>query len=109
MGYEDVVFFEGTKFLITGVAGFIGSNLAEAIVNMGYGVRGLENYSNGKKENIMELFNNKNFELIVGDIRDYDTCLQACEGIDYVLHQAALGSVPRSMREPLIYEDNNIK
>ena len=109
MGYGNVVFPGGTRFLITGAAGFIGSNLVEAILNLGYEVIGLDNYSNGKEENVKEFFERKGFAFLEGDIRDFDTCLQACEGIDYVLHQAALGSVPRSMREPLIYEDTNIK
>lgn len=109
MGYENVVFPERTKFLITGAAGFIGSNLVEAILNLGYEVIGLDNFSNGKKENIKEFFGREGFIFLEGDIRDFDTCLRACEGVDYVLHQAALGSVPQSMREPLIYEDNNIK
>lgn len=109
MGYENVVFPEGSKFLITGVAGFIGSNLAETIVKMGYEVRGLDNLSTGKLGNLESVMDNPNFKFINGDIRSSDTCGLACEGIDYVLHQAALGSVPRSMKEPLIYEDNNIK
>lgn len=109
MGYSNVRFDSNTKFLVTGAAGFIGSNLAEALLKMGYKVRGLDNFSNGKKENMAEFTNDGNFEFVEGDIRDFNTCLAACEGIDYVLHQAALGSVPRSMKEPLLYEDNNIK
>ncbi|HHW70101.1 MAG TPA: SDR family oxidoreductase [Clostridiales bacterium] len=109
MGYKNVSFPSGSKFLVTGAAGFIGSNLVEAILKLGYKVRGLDNFSNGKKENIEEFINNPHYEFINGDIRDFDTCLGACEGVDYILHQAALGSVPRSMKEPLIYEDNNIK
>jgi UDP-N-acetylglucosamine 4-epimerase len=109
MGYENVIFPKETKFLVTGSAGFIGSNLVEALLNMGYKVRGLDNFSTGKKENVEEFINNPNYEFIEGDIRDFETCLKACDEIDYVLHQAALGSVPRSMKEPLIYEDNNIK
>ncbi|MCH1624890.1 SDR family oxidoreductase [Fredinandcohnia quinoae] len=109
MGYENVTFPEGTKFLVTGAAGFIGSNLVKALLKMGYEVRGLDNFSTGKRENIQDFFHDSNFEFNEGDIRDFETCLHACESIDYVLHQAALGSVPRSMKEPLIYEDNNIK
>ncbi|WP_427337952.1 SDR family oxidoreductase [Caloranaerobacter sp. DY30410] len=109
MGYENVIFPKRTKFLVTGAAGFIGSNLVEALLNMGYKVRGLDNFSTGKKENVEEFIDNPNYEFIEGDIRDFETCLRACDGIDYILHQAALGSVPRSMKEPLIYEDNNIK
>lgn len=109
MGYENVIFPKETKFLVTGAAGFIGSNLVEALLNMGYQVRGLDNFSTGKIENVEEFINNPNYEFIEGDIRKFETCLRVCNRIDYVLHQAALGSVPRSMKEPLIYEDNNIK
>ncbi|GAB1793262.1 SDR family oxidoreductase [Priestia megaterium] len=109
MGYENVNFPKETSFLVTGAAGFIGSNLVEALINKGYKVRGLDNFSTGRKENVEEFINEDNYEFIEGDIRDFKTCQTACEGIDYVLHQAALGSVPRSMKEPLIYEDNNIK
>lgn len=109
MGYKEIEFPKNTKFLVTGAAGFIGSNLVEAILNLGYQVRGLDNFSTGRKQNVEEFLNNPNYEFIEGDIRDFETCLHVCDGIDYVLNQAALGSVPRSMREPLIYEDNNIK
>lgn len=109
MGYEDIKFEEKSKFLVTGAAGFIGSNLVEAILKLGYQVRGLDNFSTGRRENGKELIKNPNYEFVEGDIRDLPTCLSACEGIDYVLNQAAFGSVPRSMREPLLYEDNNIK
>ena len=109
MGYENIKFKEGARFLITGGAGFIGSNLCEAIVKMGYRVRCLDNFSTGKKENISELMRNDNFELVEGDIRDLDTCMKACEGIDYVSHQAAWGSVPRSIEMPLLYEEINIR
>lgn len=109
MGYQDLEFSDDSVFLITGAAGFIGSNLVEALLDLGYEVRGIDNFSNGRKENIEEFMGNENFNFIEGDIRDYNTCLKAAENVDYILHQAALGSVPRSMREPLIYEDNNIK
>jgi UDP-N-acetylglucosamine/UDP-N-acetylgalactosamine 4-epimerase len=109
MSYKNIIFPEGTRFLVTGAAGFIGSNLVEAILKLGYKVRGLDNFSTGKKENITEFTNNRNFEFVEGDIRDYETCLIACKDVDFILHQAALGSVPRSISEPLIYEDNNIK
>ncbi|MDK2934956.1 MAG: UDP-N-acetylglucosamine/UDP-N-acetylgalactosamine 4-epimerase [Clostridiales bacterium] len=109
MGYENVIFPKETKFLVTGAAGFIGSNLVEALLNMGYQVRGLDNFSIGKKENVEEFIDNPNYEFIEGDIRNFETCLSACEGIDYVLHQAAWGSVPRSIDMPLLYEEINIK
>lgn len=109
MGYENIRFPEGTKFLVTGSAGFIGSNLVEAILNLGYQVKGLDNLSTGKKENIEEFINNSNYEFIEGDIRNLDTCMKACEGVDFVLHQAAWGSVPRSIEMPLLYEEINIK
>lgn len=109
MGYNDLKFPEGSKFLVTGSAGFIGSNLVEAILKLGYKVRGLDNFSTGKKENVEEFIENPNYELIEGDIRDLDTCMKACEGVDFVLHQAAWGSVPRSIEMPLIYEEINIK
>lgn len=109
MGYKDINFPEGTKFLVTGAAGFIGSNLIEAILKLGYEVRGLDNYSTGKRENIDLFMENPNFEFIEGDIRNIDTCMKACEGIDYVLNQAAWGSVPRSIEMPLLYEEINVK
>ncbi|MCM3763935.1 SDR family oxidoreductase [Neobacillus niacini] len=109
MGYENLKFPEGSKFLVTGSAGFIGSNLVEAILKLGYKVRGLDNFSTGKKENVEEFLDNSNYEFIEGDIRDFDTCMKACDGIDYVLNQAAWGSVPRSIEMPLFYEEINIK
>lgn len=109
MGYTDVKFPKESSFLVTGGAGFIGSNICEAILKMGHRVKCLDNFSTGKKENIQPFLKNSNFELIEGDIRDYDTCLNACEGIDYVSHQAAWGSVPRSIKMPLLYEEINIR
>ena len=109
MEIKNVKFPENTKFLVTGGAGFIGSNLTEAILNLGYKVRVLDNFSTGKRENIEGFLNNENFELIEGDIRDIETCRKACEGIDYVLHQAAWGSVPRSIKMPVLYEEINVK
>ena len=98
------------KYLITGGAGFIGSNIAENLINDGHYVRVLDNFSSGKESNLefaKGLGRNK-FALIRGDIRDKDTCDKACRGIDYVLHQAALRSVPRSMKDPQSYNDVNI-
>ncbi len=109
MGYENIRFPEGSKFLVTGSAGFIGSNLVEAILKLGYKVRGLDDFSTGKKENVEMFLDNPNYEFIEGDIRNLDTCMKACEGIDFVLNQAAWGSVPRSIEMPLFYEEVNIK
>ena len=109
MGIKNIKFPENTKFLVTGGAGFIGSNLTEAILNLGYKVRVLDNFSTGKRENIEGFLNDENFELLEGDIRDIETCRKACEGVDYVLHQAAWGSVPRSIKMPVLYEEINVK
>ncbi|MDK2584497.1 SDR family oxidoreductase [Romboutsia sedimentorum] len=109
MGFQNIHFPKGTRFLVTGGAGFIGSNLIEALLNKGYFVRALDNFSIGKKENIEEFMNDKNFEFIKGDIRDIQICQDVCKGIDYILHQAAWGSVPRSIEMPLLYEEINIK
>jgi UDP-N-acetylglucosamine 4-epimerase len=109
MGYEDILFDKNSLFLVTGGAGFIGSNLCEVLINNGYKVRCLDNLSTGKKENMNDFIKHPNFEFINGDIRDYETCNKACEEVDYVLHQAAWGSVPRSIEMPLLYEEINIK
>ncbi|WP_271397033.1 SDR family oxidoreductase [Salinicoccus roseus] len=109
MGYEKVEFPEGTTFLVTGAAGFIGSNLVEALLKKGFKVRGLDNLSTGRIQNVKEFLSDERFEFIEGDIRDIETCKYTSENIDYILHQAALGSVPRSIKEPLLYEENNIK
>ncbi|WP_215114278.1 SDR family oxidoreductase [Exiguobacterium sp. s70] len=109
MGYENVIFEENSLFLVTGGAGFIGSNLCEAILNKGYRVRCLDNLSTGNREHVDMFLHHQNYEFMEGDIRDLDTCLKACEGVDFVLHQAAWGSVPRSIEMPLLYEDINIK
>ena len=109
MSYNELVFPENSTFLVTGGAGFIGSNLCEAILKMGHRVKCLDNFSTGKRENIESFLENPNFELIEGDIRDYDTCLSACQGVDYVSNQAAWGSVPRSIEMPLLYEEINIR
>jgi UDP-N-acetylglucosamine/UDP-N-acetylgalactosamine 4-epimerase len=99
----------GTRVLVTGGAGFIGSNLAEAFLERGLRVRCLDNFSTGKRENVAPFLSNPGFEFIEGDIRSPETCLAACEGMDYVSHQAAWGSVPRSIAMPLPYEDNNTR
>lgn len=109
MGYQNIIFPENSLFLVTGAAGFIGSNLCEAILNMGYKVRALDDLSTGKQKNIDMFLDNPNYEFIKGDIKDLDTCMKACEGVDYVLNQAAWGSVPRSIEMPLFYCANNIQ
>ena len=108
MSNNKYSFEKDSSFLVTGGAGFIGSNLVEKILNLGYKVRVLDNFSAGKKRNIEEFLDNSSFELIEGDIRDLATCQQACDGVDYVLHQAALGSVPRSINNPRTTNDVNI-
>ena len=108
MGYRNVTFDKDSVFLVTGGAGFIGSNICEALIDMGYTVRCLDNLSTGKYENIEPLAENERFTFIKGDIRDLDTCMEATKGIDYVLNQAAWGSVPRSIEMPLLYEEINI-
>jgi len=96
------------KILVTGGAGFIGSNLIEAILKKGNKVICLDNFATGKRENLNAFQNNSNFKLIEGDIRNLDDCHKATHGVDYVLHQAALGSVPRSINDPITSNDVNV-
>lgn len=109
MSYQDITFEKGTVFLVTGGAGFIGSNLCEALLAMGCTVRCLDDLSTGKYENIEPFLKEERFTFIKGDIRDLETCKKAAEGADYVLNQAAWGSVPRSIEMPLLYEEVNIR
>ena len=99
---------EKKSILITGGAGFIGSNLCEYFLNKNYKVVCLDNLATGHLYNIQPFFSNDNFTFIEGDIRDLETCHKALENIDYVLHQAALGSVPRSLKDPITSNDVNV-
>ena len=108
MGYKEITFDRDSVFLVTGGAGFIGSNLCEALTDMGYRVRCLDDLSTGREENVKMFMDRENYTFIQGDIKDLDTCMRACDGVDFVLNQAAWGSVPRSIEMPLFYEQNNI-
>ena len=108
MGYHNLKFEKDSVFLVTGGAGFIGSNLCEALTDLGYQVRCLDDLSTGKEKNVQMFMDRPNYTFIKGDIKDLETCIKACDGVDYVLHQAAWGSVPRSIEMPLFYEQNNI-
>lgn len=96
------------NILVTGGAGFIGSNLCEYLINSGANVRCLDNLSTGNINNINNLISAKNFTFVEGDIRDLKTCINSCKNIEYVLHQAALGSVPRSINDPITTNEVNI-
>ncbi|HSK67853.1 MAG TPA: SDR family oxidoreductase [Candidatus Limnocylindria bacterium] len=109
MGTDGGQAAPGAGVLVTGGAGFIGSNLVEAFLERGFRVRCLDDFSTGKRENVAPFLPNPRFELIEGDVRSLDTCLTACQGMDYVSHQAAWGSVPRSIAMPLQYEDINTR
>ena len=100
--------FSNNKVLVTGGAGFIGSNLCEALLEKGNKVVCLDNFATGKRENLERVLKHVNFTLIEGDIRKLDDCLKATKDIDYVLHQAALGSVPRSIKDPITSNDVNV-
>lgn len=97
-----------SKILITGGAGFIGSNLCDYFISKGNQITVLDNFSTGFRHNIEHLQENLDFKLIEGDIRNLKTCKQACENVDYVLHQAALGSVPRSINDPITSNEVNV-
>ena len=108
MGYHNLQFPENSLFLVTGGAGFIGSNLCEAILSLGYRVRCLDDLSTGKQANVDLFIENPKYEFVQGDIKNIDTCMEACKDVDFVLNQAAWGSVPRSVEMPLFYCANNI-
>jgi UDP-N-acetylglucosamine 4-epimerase len=101
---------ENTKktILITGGAGFIGSNMCEYFLSKNYKVVCLDNFATGHRHNLKDFINNKNFNLIEGDIRNAVDCQHAAQGVDYILHQAALGSVPRSINDPVTTNDVNV-
>jgi UDP-N-acetylglucosamine 4-epimerase len=99
---------ENKKILVTGGAGFIGSNLCESLLKNGNKVICLDNFTTGNPENVYPFLSNKNFRLIIGDIRCMDDCRKACESVDYILHEAALGSVPRSIKDPLTSNEVNV-
>jgi UDP-N-acetylglucosamine 4-epimerase len=96
------------RILVTGGAGFIGSNLCEALLEKGNQVICMDNFATGKRENLTQLLKNPNFTLIEGDIRNLEDCMKATTGVDYVLHQAALGSVPRSIKDPITSNAVNV-
>ncbi len=108
MNTEQLEYLSSSKILVTGAAGFIGSNLCEALVDIGSTVVGLDNFATGHKKNLSVLLENSNFTFIEGDIRNLEDCHKACQGVDYVLHQAALGSVPRSINDPITSNDVNV-
>lgn len=114
--YEEVkkkIKEQPSTWLVTGVAGFIGSNLLESLLELDQKVVGLDNFITGHQYNLDEVRQTvgdekwKNFKFVEGDIVDIDTCRKVCSGVDYVLHQAAIGSVPRSIEDPLLYHKNN--
>jgi len=100
--------FSNNKVLVTGGAGFIGSNLCEELLRLGNKVVCLDNFATGKRENLEQFLKDSNFTIIEGDIRKLEDCLKATKDVDYVLHQAALGSVPRSIKDPITSNDVNV-
>lgn len=108
MNSKQFELLDSSKVLVTGGAGFIGSNLCETLLGLNATVVCLDNFATGKKENLSAFRDNSNFTLIEGDIRNLEDCKKAVEGVDYVLHEAALGSVPRSINDPITSNDVNI-
>src|SRR4051812_10724862 len=101
------------RWLVTGAAGFIGSNITKTLLELGQHVVGLDNFSSGYQRNIDQAIaesdgNGGTFRLVNGDIEDLAACRDACAGIDYVIHQAAIGSVPRSMEDPIAVNRSNV-
>ena len=96
------------KYLVTGGAGFIGSHIVEELLNRGNYVRVLDNFSTGRRQNISQFVEDANFELIEGDLRSYHIVQEAVNGVDYVFHQGALPSVPRSVKDPITTNDVNV-
>lgn len=105
---EEFKKLKDKKVLVTGGAGFIGSNLCEELLNQNATVTCLDNFATGHKHNLDAIIDHQDFTLIEGDIRDLETCHQACKDQDYVLHEAALGSVPRSINDPITRNDVNV-
>ena len=103
------LFKQQTRFLVTGCAGFIGSHLVETLLQADHMVIGLDDLSNGFEVNIKPFLTHPNFTFVKGDIRDYELCDHLTKNIDYVLHQAAWGSVPRSIEMPRLYEEINVQ
>ena len=108
MNTQQFTSLKNKNILVTGGAGFIGSNLCEILLQIGAKVTCLDNFATGHKHNVEPFLKNSNFTLIEGDIRDLETCHKACEHKDFVLHQAALGSVPRSIENPIATNEVNI-
>lgn len=108
MNNTELELLGSSTILVTGAAGFIGSNLCEELINIGATVVGLDNFATGHKKNIEKLLSQYNFTFIEGDIRNLEDCHTACQGIDYVLHEAALGSVPRSINDPITSNNVNV-
>ncbi len=108
MNKEQFSKLSSKKILVTGGAGFIGSNLCEKLIELGATVVCLDNFSTGKKENLAKITGNPNFSLIEGDIRNLETCNKAANGVDYIFHEAALGSVPRSLNDPITTNEVNV-